>query len=424
MRRRWSLPRSVPRSREVRPIPCRHPSISGSGRQAFASERCELLGATHGSEGTSWAGMKRSIAGAGSGWDDGRIAMSQERSRSGLNIRLPNLWHQQVAEKQGPGAPRTHRNNAKKESRRLLGPSLLPWLLLAGLLILNGILLPQTLNLNSIKLVTVTALPLMLVATGETVVILTGGIDLSVAGVVSLAAVVFATGGTSSSAGAVAWVAITLAIGVVAGGTNGLLIGLLRLPPFVVTLATWSIYGGLALLVLPTPGGNVPVGFTSVLYGDTGVIPNVAFALVLVVGLWLWAKRTRPLRQIYAIGSDEAAALSAGVQPARSLIIAYAVCGLLAAVAGIAYAAETASGDPLGGNPFLLPSVAAVVIGGTPLAGGRGGVVGTIAGAYILTYLANVVFAFGLPSFWTPLIQGLLLVITVALGSARARSGA
>ena len=367
--------------------------------------------------------MKRSSAGAGSGWDDGRIAMGQERIKRGLDIRLPNLWHRQVAEEQGPGAPRTHRHNGQK-SWKLLGPSLLPWLLLAGLLMLNGILLPQTLNLNSIKLVTVTALPLMLVATGETAVILTGGIDLSVAGVVSLAGVVFATGGTSSSAGAVAWVAIALAIGVVAGGTNGLLIGLLRLPPFVVTLATWSIYGGLALIVLPTPGGNVPVGFTSVLYGDTGGIPNVAFALVLVVGLWLWAKRTRPFRQIYAIGSDEAAAISAGVQPARSLIIAYAVCGLMAAVAGIAYAAETASGDPLGGNPFLLPSVAAVVIGGTPLAGGRGGVVGTIAGAYILTYLANVVFAFGLPSFWTPLIQGLLLVITVALGSGRARSDA
>ena len=133
--------------------------------------------------------------------------------------------------------------------------------------------------------------------------------------------------------------------------------------------------------------------------------------------IWMWLKRTRLLRRVYAIGSDEESAFLSGVPLGRTRIAAYAISGLTASAAGLIYAMQTSSGDPHAGDPFILNSVAAVVIGGTALAGGRGGVSGTIAGALILTVIADVVFAIGLPEFWTPLLQGVLMILAVVVGA-------
>ncbi|HXW82731.1 MAG TPA: ABC transporter permease, partial [Acidimicrobiales bacterium] len=204
--------------------------------------------------------------------------------------------------------------------------------------------------------------------------------------------------------------------GTAAGTCNGVLVGRLRLQPFIVTLATWSIFDGVALQVLPTQGGSVPAGFSNWIDATTAGVPNPVWALIIMAAAWLWFKRTRVARKIYAIGSDSEGARIAGVHRPRTLIATYAISGFCAAIAALFYAMLTASGDPTAGDGLILPAVAAAVIGGTSLFGGQGGFIGTIAGALVLTLLGDVIFVFNLPSYWTVFADGFLLILAVLLG--------
>ena len=136
-----------------------------------------------------------------------------------------------------------------------------------------------------------------------------------------------------------------------------------------------------------------------------------------MVAVWLWFRRTRTARRIYAVGSDREAARIAGVRIAPTLMTAYAISGLCAGGAALFYAMLTASGDPTAGDGLILPSVAAVVIGGTSLFGGQGSFVGTVAGALTLTLLGDVIFALKLTSYWTVLADGVLLIVAVLAGT-------
>jgi len=185
-----------------------------------------------------------------------------------------------------------------------------------------------------------------------------------------------------------------------------------------VTLATWSIFDGLALEVLPTQGGSVPTGFSNWIVASTAGVPNPAWAIIVMAVVWLWFKQTRVARRIYALGSDREGARISGVHRPRTLVVTYAISGLCAAVAALFYAMLTASGDPTAGDGLILPAVAAVVIGGTSLFGGQGGFIGTIAGALTLTLLGDVIFVLNLPSYWTVFADGFLLVVAVLLGGS------
>lgn len=290
-----------------------------------------------------------------------------------------------------------------------------PWVILAVLFAIYAALEPNVLALDQIGTIAIGALILVLAAYGQTIVVLTSGIDLSVGGAISLSTALAATQMTHG--GVLEWTVIILLAGTFAGVVNGLVVTVAGMQPFIVTLATWSILDGIALLVLPTQGGSVPVGFSQFIYGSTAGVPTSIVLLVALALVWLWLKRTRILRRVYAVGSDEESAFLSGVPLGRTKIVAYAISGLAAAAAGLVYAMQTSSGDPHAGDPFILTSVAAVVIGGTSLLGGRGGVGGTIAGALILTVIADVVFAIGLPQFWTPLLQGALMIIAVVVGA-------
>ena len=215
----------------------------------------------------------------------------------------------------------------------------------------------------------------------------------------------------------VEWAVLIVLLGLAGGAVNGVLIARLRLQPFIVTLATWSIWGGVALWVLPTEGGTIPGSFVSWVDAKRLGITSPVLILVALVLFWVWFKRTRLGVAIRATGSSENSAFLSGVPTGLSTLAAYALSGLFAALAGLFLTTQTASGSPTVGNDFILNSVAAVVIGGTSLFGGRGGLGGTIAGAFVLTVIGDVIFALNISSFWTPITTGTLLILAVLANS-------
>ena len=301
-----------------------------------------------------------------------------------------------------------------------LAPILIPYMILAALVAIYVPLQPGAFSLDQLNITAAATLALLLVATGQTIVILRGGIDLSVGGVISLttslAATQFGNGGTTM----LRWMVMIVAIGLVTGALNGALLGLLKLQPFIVTLATWSIWSGVALWILPTEGGQIPNSFVTWANGIAFGLATPVWLIIALVIFWAWFKRTRLCVSVAASGSSARSAYLSGVPPVRTLVATYALSGMFAALAGLFLTTQTASGSPTIGNDYILASVAAVVIGGTSLFGGRGGVGGTIAGAFILTMIGNVVFVLKISSFWVPAVSGILLILAVLSNSAMA----
>ncbi len=265
---------------------------------------------------------------------------------------------------------------------------------------------------------------LALAAMGQTVVVLSGGFDLSAGAVVSLVNAGLATRMGPDLTSQVGWGLGALAIGAAAGGLNGALVAFARLQPIVATLATMFILQGLTLLALPRPGGAIPPEFVAALTGDAvpDLLPAPALVIAAAVCAWLLLRRTRLGVGIYAVGSDPAAAYAAGVPSRAALFSAYVAAGLFYGAAGAFVSAQTGSGDPLVGRPLLLQTFTAVVLGGTLLGGGRGGCVGTVAGAYALLLMVNLLLAFSVPAYYSSIVEAAVLVCAVLAGSLGAGS--
>ncbi len=264
---------------------------------------------------------------------------------------------------------------------------------------------------------------LAIAAAGQTIVILSGGFDLSAAAVISLVNVTLASHMQDAPSSMALWALAGLLIGALAGAFNGCFVAGLRLQPIVVTLATMFILQGVTLLVMDKPGGQVPAGFGAVLAGDAipGLLPAPVLLLVGLVGLWLVLKNTVFGKAVYCIGSDADAARAAGLCIRRHQFLVYVLAGALYGLAGVFVTAQTGSGDPLVGNPMLLQMFAAVVVGGTLLGGGRGGPVGTIFGAYVLMLVVNILLVLNVPAFYSSVVEGAILLLAV-LGASLTRS--
>jgi ribose transport system permease protein len=264
--------------------------------------------------------------------------------------------------------------------------------------------------------------PLALAAAGETLVVISRGFDLSVAGIVSLTNVLIAVYPLDGPGGAVISLLMCCAIGAFVGAINGILVAWLGLQTIAATLGTMIICQGLALVILDAPGGMV-ADFITYTLTDTlfGVIPIAGLFLVAVVVLWLAFRRTDTGIGLYAIGADEQSARFSGVPVARVRILAFIGAGILYGVAGLMLSAQTATGNPTAGTPFLMLTFAAVALGGTPLSGGRGSLIGSILGAGTLMLLQKVLFSGGVSSFYTGIFQGIVLVLAIVFGNAVAR---
>jgi ribose transport system permease protein len=271
-------------------------------------------------------------------------------------------------------------------------------------------------------------MPLLIVATGQTFVVLTGGIDLSVGSIISLTNSVAAVYMRDSLGSVLTWSGLILIIGAVAGAVNGVLVAVGRIQPILVTLASLSIWAGAALFVLPQPGGTIPAGFTAGLAGNAWeVIPASAFTLAILMVFWTLFRRTALAVSLYAVGNDERSARANGVPVVLAKIAAYTLSGLFSALAGLYLSAVTTSGDATTGAIYTLSSIAAVVLGGVSLFGGRGSAAGSIAGAFVLTLIVNILFFANINPLLQEFFQGLVLILamaaTVLVNMFVARSG-
>jgi ribose transport system permease protein len=260
---------------------------------------------------------------------------------------------------------------------------------------------------------------LALAAMGQALVILVGGFDLSVGAVVSLVNVVLATHMGASVGSMIGVSVLGIGVGGAVGAFNGFFVAFLGLQPIVVTLSSMFLIRGVTVLVLDSPGGGVPDGFKKFLTG--AVIPNVLPAAVLVIAVavivWLAMKGTRFGVSIYAIGSDEESARSAGIPVRRAKFLTYLIAGTFYGAAGVFISAQTGSGDPLVGDPLLLETFAAVVLGGTLLGGGRGGLIGAIFGAYTLMLMVNLLLALNVSAYYSSVAEGVVLIFAVMVSA-------
>lgn len=313
-----------------------------------------------------------------------------------------------------------------RNGRRLLAqnmPTLLAGSILLGVTVLYIALFERRLHslpgVFEWTSVVNTALPTVLVAVGQTIVVITRGIDLSVGGVIDVSNSLAATQMHSSLASMVGWTVLILGLGAVCGAVNGALVAYARLQPILVTLATLAILQGIALRVLPDPGGAIPTSYSNVLASSSGPWSLIFVAAVAL--FWLVLRRLTIGVRIFAIGNDEYAARAHGIPVRRVKVIAYALAGLLSSASGLFLAASTTAGDAAAGDVYILTSIAAVVLGGISFYGGTGSALGSIAGAFILTILTNVLFFAGIDPLYQSFFQGLFLFIAVLLGSLLGR---
>lgn len=292
-----------------------------------------------------------------------------------------------------------------------------PTAIFIALLVIVIILKGGRFGLFEAETLAANVLPLALVGLGQYFIILVRGIDLSLGPIMSvsscLAAVLFPIIGIAPA------IVSAAASGVVAGAANGFLIARFRLSPIIVTLATMSVWEGVSLVILPTPGGTIPPGLQAWLTSGTLILPVPIDLLILAAVGGGWIMSTRFGLHLRAIGGDEGAAEASGVAVARRQFVAYALGGLLAALGGLYSAIATSAGSPIIGDGYILSSIAAVVLGGVPLIGGRGSPVGVVMGALILNIIGSLLYFANLSDFYQSLINGIILVAVVGMAAAR-----
>jgi erythritol transport system permease protein len=279
-----------------------------------------------------------------------------------------------------------------------------------------------------------------ILAVGMTFVILSGGIDLSVGSIAGLAGIVAGglihSGLVLRSIGVVVyfhtWLVILIAIlvGAVVGVINGALIAYLRVAPFIATLGTLYVARGSALLIsngatFPNLAGKPDLGNTGFLWLGSGSVlglPVAIWLMLLFAGAGiLLAERTPFGRRVYSVGGNERAAELSGVRVSRIKLAVYVISGVCSAAVGLIIAAQLASAHPATGETFELNAIAAVVLGGTSLMGGRGSVANTIIGAFVIGVLADGLILLGVSQFWQIVIKGLVIVLAVILDQVQQR---
>jgi ribose transport system permease protein len=272
-------------------------------------------------------------------------------------------------------------------------------------------------TVDNVTTILIAAAPFALIALGQTLVILTGGIDLSVGSVIALSAMSGAL--FAKTFPDQVWLAVPVAVlvGLVAGAINGAVISLINVPPFIATLGMLTLASGLAFVV----GGGAPINGLPAAFGQIantqilGLTVPVVLMIIGLVGFGLMMRRTTYGLRIYAVGGNRMASEIAGVKTGRVLFSVYAISGALAGLSGVMLSSRVISGSPTLGQGYELDAIAAVVIGGASLMGGRGTIWGTALGLLLIQTLNNGLDILTVPAFWQDVIKGVLIVTAVAV---------
>ena len=286
-------------------------------------------------------------------------------------------------------------------------------------------------NPFNIRSIAVFAVAPLLLAIGQTFVIISGGIDLSVGFTMGFAAVVVAhvvnlvTPQYGTGIGLLAGVVAALAASIIPGLVNGLLIAWLRVPPFIGTLGMYGVARGVAFLL--AGGTTVPAENAALSYMGNGTIASVPVVVLLaaaaLLGLHYVLSQTRFGQYTYAIGGNRAAAVRAGINVRRVTIYIYVLSAICAALGGILYAGRFSAGAAQAGEPLLLDSIAAVVIGGASLFGGSGTIIGTLIGALIVAVIQYGLVFINVEPFWQFVAVGVVIIISVLVDQSQRRGG-
>lgn len=263
---------------------------------------------------------------------------------------------------------------------------------------------------------------LLLAALGQTIVILTGGIDLSIGALISAVSMLTSGMIDGHPERVIPVVIMALLFGGAIGALNGYLVERLRIHSLIVTLGMASILQGACLLYSRGPVGSVPRGFDVLAFGRYFGVPISTIVIVAIYALaWYLLRYTRTGRQVYAFGGEPAYARLLGISGYRIQTVAFGASGLCAAAAGVFLVSRTGIGEPLAGTGFDLASVTPVVVGGTILAGGKGGVVGTFLGVLLVSLLNNVLNFLDVSTYYQWIVQGIIIITAVSVQLDRRR---
>lgn len=263
-----------------------------------------------------------------------------------------------------------------------------------------------------------------LVALGQTLVLLVGGIDLSVGAAAGLSSIIGALALTQWGIHPYLIIPFTMAFGFLLGSINGVFVAWLRLNPFIVTLATWEIFAGLTLVI--TKGYPIrPLGDQFGVFGKGEIfgvpVPVITFFAVALILIWMLSQ-TRLGRNIFAVGGNRDAAVLAGIRARWVEFVAFGMAGMLSALAGILFASRMDAGQPSVGEGWLMGAITAAILGGTSLRGGQGSIIGTVLGALLLAVLANGTVLMNVSGFWQRVIVGCVVLVAILVDLLRRRA--
>jgi ribose transport system permease protein len=296
-------------------------------------------------------------------------------------------------------------------------PALFALILLILSIVINFILQPNMFAKDTLNSNMRVFLPIILMSVGQAIVILGGGIDISMGGIVSIVNTVLATQVGLDGSPEKMWqfIFVSLLAGLLAGAINGFFIAYLRLQPIITTYATSFLYAGFALFILPNPGGGIPASIAA-LYRDTTPfgLPLAFYVIAIVLLLWAYLSSTRYGKFLFAVGGKAQAAYETAVPVTWVQFSVYVISGLMAALSGIAITMLSGSGNAEIGGTMTLNSITAVVIGGNAMSGGIGGVTGPVMGAITLGVIQNIISFAQIDTWWETLVKATIIVTALA----------
>ncbi len=295
------------------------------------------------------------------------------------------------------------------------------YVLLIVLIIVAGVIANRFASMRNIRNLLISNIGLLLVTYGQLMIILQGGVDLSVGSVISLTNVICVKLITDQPGTWVLAAVLSLAVGVIVGIVNGLLVTKGNMQPIIATLATQTFFAGVALQIMPNPSGTLPSDLCRFISKGWNYLVPLLIAIISSVCMWLLVNRRKLGRNLLAVGGNEQSARSSGINVDRVKIRGFIVCSLMSTFAGMFISAYATSGSPIVGEAYSQKSITAAVVGGAALAGGKGSVAGCIAAVYILGIVSNLLNLKGINAYYQYVLQGLILIAALAISAVRSK---